>query len=84
VTHTAIFTATVNGVGVENFKYQWRHNGQPITGKTGDTLMITNVMESDSGDYECVVTNQYGNNKISNKVDLKATSKFIELLNVVI
>ena len=79
-----MFTATVNGIGVENFNYQWRHNGRPITGKTGDTLMITNVMESDSGDYECIVTNQYGNNKISNKVDLKATSKFIEPFNVVI
>ena len=60
VTHTAMFTTTVSGVGVENFMYQWRHNGTIIIGETGDTLMITNVMESDSGDYECIVTNQYG------------------------
>ena len=60
VTHTAVFTTTVSGVGVENFMYQWRHNGTNITGETGDTLMITNVMENDSGDYECSVTNEYG------------------------
>jgi len=56
VTHTAMFTTTVSGVGVENFMYQWRHNGTIIGGETGDTLVITNVMESDSGDYECIVT----------------------------
>ena len=60
VTHTAIFTAIVSGVGVENFKYQWIHNGINITGETGNSLIITNVMESDSGDYECIVTNEYG------------------------
>ena len=60
VTHTSMFTTTVSGVGVENFKYQWRRNETIITGETGDTLMITNVMEGDSGNYECIVTNQYG------------------------
>ena len=60
VTRAAIFTTTVSGVGVENFMYQWRYNGTNITGETGDTLMITNVMENDSGDYECSVTNEYG------------------------
>jgi len=60
VTHTAMFTSTVSGIGVENFTYQWRHNGTIISGETGDTLMITNVMESDSGEYECNVTNEYG------------------------
>ena len=65
VTHTAIFNATVRGVGVENFTYQWRHNETILTGETGDTLAITNVMKSDSGDYECIVTNQYGDVAIS-------------------
>ena len=60
VTHTAMFTTTASGVGVENFMYQWRHNGTIITGETGDTLMIANVMKSDSGDYRCIVTNEYG------------------------
>jgi len=76
VTHTAMFTTTVSGVGVENFMYQWRHNGTIIISEeTGDTLMITNVMESDSGDYECIVTNEYGDNDRSNVVVLMVTSE---------
>ena len=74
VTHTVMFTATVSGVGVENFMYQWRHNGTNITGETRDTLMITNVMESDSGDYECIATNEYGDSDTSDVV-LMVTSE---------
>ena len=75
VTHTAMFTTTVSGVGMENFMYQWRYNGTNITGETGDTLMITNVMESNSGDYECIVTNEYGNSDTSDVVVLMVTSE---------
>ena len=75
VTHTAMFTTTVSGVGVENFMYQWRHNGTNITGETRDTLMITNVMESDSGEYECIVTNEYGDSDTSDVVVLMVTSE---------
>jgi len=74
VTHTAIFTTTVSGVGVENFMYQWMHNKRIITGETGDTLMITNVMESDSGAYECIITNSYGDVTFSNQEYLTVTS----------
>ena len=75
VTHTAMFTTTVSGVGMENFMYQWRHNGTNITGETGDTLMITNVMESNSRDYECIVTNEYGDSDTSDVVVLMVTSE---------
>ena len=75
VTHTAMFTTTVSGVGVENFTYQWRHNGAIITGETRDTLMITNVMKSNSGDYECIVTNEYGDSDTSDVVVLMVTSE---------
>ena len=76
VTRTAMFTTTVSGVGVKNFTYQWRHNGTIITEETGDTLMITNVMENDSGDYECIVTNEYGDNNRSDVVVLMVTSEW--------
>jgi len=65
VTHNTTLSTTVSGVGVENFMYQWRHNGTIITGETGDTLLITDAMESDSGDYECTVTNEYGDSDMS-------------------
>ena len=77
VTHTAMFTATGSGVGVENFMYQWRHNGTIIAGETGDTLIIRNVMESDSGDYECSVANKYGDSSTSDVVVLIVISECI-------
>jgi len=79
VTCFATFATTVSGVGMENFTYQWRHNGINITGETRDTLMITNVMESDSGDYECIVTNQCGDSDTSDVVVLMVTSEFLAL-----
>ena len=75
VTHTAIFTTLVTGVGSDDFTYQWRHNGAIISGETEDTLMISNVTESDSGDFECIVTNQFGDTDISDVVVLVVTSK---------
>ena len=75
VTNTATFTTTVTGVGSDDFTYQWRHNRANISGETEDTLMITNVMESDSGDYECIVTNQFGDTDTSDVVVLMVTSK---------
>ena len=88
VTQTFMFNTTVSGVGVENFMYQWTHNGTIISGETRDTLMITKVMESDSGDYECIVTNQFGDSDTSDVVVLIITSEcFIQhciiLLNCV-
>ena len=73
VTLTATFTTMVTGVGP--FTYQWRHNGTIISGETEDTLMITNVMESDSGEYECIVTNQFGDTNTSPVVMLMVTSE---------
>ena len=78
MTHTAMFNTTVSGVGVKNFIYQWGHNGTIITGETEETLMITNVMEGDSGDYECIVTNQYGDSDTSDVFVLTVTSGLCE------
>ena len=75
VTRNVSFITMVTGVGSDNFTYQWRHNGTIISGETEDTLMITNVMESDGGDYECIVSNQFGDNDTSNIVALVVTSK---------
>ena len=76
VTHNATFTTMVTGVGSNNFTYQWRHNGTIISGETGDTLVITNVMESNSGEYECIVTNEFGDINTSTIVALMVTSKY--------
>ena len=75
VTHNATFTTMVTGMRSNIFVYQWKHNGTIINGETGDTLMITDAMESDSGHYECIVTNQFGHSNVSNVVVLTVTSK---------
>ena len=69
-----LFT-TVTGVGSNNFTYQWRHNGNNITRQNASTLTITNVMESDSGGYDCIVTNQFGDTNTSPVVMLMITSE---------
>ena len=78
VTHNATFTTMVTGVGSNNFTYQWRHNGTIINGETGDTLVITNVMESDGGEYECIVDNEFGDTNTSTIVVLIVTSECFE------
>ena len=65
VTHNTTLTTTVSGVGVENFMYQWRHNGTIIVDEINDTLIITDVMTNDTGEYECIVTNEYGDSDVS-------------------
>ena len=75
VTHNATFTTMVTGMRSDIFIYQWKHNGIIINEETGDTLMITDVMESDSGQYECIVTNQFGYTNVSNAVVLTVTSE---------
>ena len=75
VSLTATFTTMVTGVGSENFTYEWRHNGTNINRAIKDTLMINNVIESDGGEYDCIVTNQFGDTNTSNVAVLVVTSK---------
>ena len=74
VTRDVTFITMVTGVGSNSFTYQWRHNGTIINGETRDTLLITNVMEVNSGNYSCIVDNQLGNTDTSNVVVLTVTS----------
>ena len=84
VTLTATFTTMVTGVGSDSFTYQWRHNGTIISGETTYTVMITNVMKSDSGEYECIVTNQFGDTDTSPVVVLMVTSELTIVNNVLL
>ena len=75
VTYNAEFTTMVTGVGSENFTYLWKHNGLIIHGETRSNLLVTNVKESNSGNYSCIIFNQYGDTDESNYALLTVKSE---------
>ena len=64
---SAVFSVTAAGIGP--FTYQWRKGGAPINSSAGAggnpsaataTLTLMNVQPTDSGVYDCIVTNACG------------------------
>ncbi|HCN28567.1 MAG TPA: hypothetical protein DIT64_07330 [Verrucomicrobiales bacterium] len=51
VTFTAIADSSFNGI-----KYQWRLNGKNISKANSETLVIPSVTTKNTGNYDCVVT----------------------------
>ena len=49
-------TFQVFATGYGNLSYQWFKNGNPLDGKTSDSLELTNVSAADDGSYSVVVT----------------------------
>ena len=70
-----MFNTGVTGVGSESFSYQWYHNWSIINGENRKGLSITNVTDYNSGYYDCIVTNYYGDADTSNAAMLKVTSE---------
>lgn len=52
-------TLRVEGLGT-GLRYQWQRNGSPIDGATSATFEIEAVVETDGGEYTCVVTSDCG------------------------
>ena len=48
------------GSGTPPLTYQWRKDGQNLSGKTSSTLSLTGVTAADAGSYELVVSSTYG------------------------
>lgn len=57
---TTTFTITPDVAGTLPLSYQWRTNGVPIPGATSLLYVKANAATSDSGNYDVVVTNQFG------------------------
>ncbi len=53
----ASFGVVASGTGNS---FQWRKDGAPVPGATGDTLTLTGLLSSDAGDYSVVVSNNHG------------------------
>lgn len=54
------YTFTVNATGSQPITYQWHKNGAPISGATGDTLVLANLQASDDANYSVTATNAAG------------------------
>lgn len=55
---TTTFSVQVSGAAP--FQYQWRRDGEDLPGKTGATLVLTNIQEADQGSYSVYITNAAG------------------------
>ena len=71
------FNAIISGVSVDgsNFMYQWKKRGSnsfpdKVSGVNGEVLTIPDVLESDEGQYYCIVTNEWSRSVESNDVTL--------------
>lgn len=51
------FSVTVSGSGL---KYQWRKNGNNISGATSSSYGRSNTLKDDKGNYDCVITTACG------------------------
>jgi len=50
----------VQATGAPALKFQWRKNNVAIPGAISPQLAFTNVQTTDSGSYDCVVSNDFG------------------------
>ena len=71
----ARFIATAGGINMNNFSYQWKKRGSDnlpnkVSGADGTVLTIPNLLDSDKGQYYCIVTNEWNRSIKSNDVSL--------------
>jgi cyclophilin family peptidyl-prolyl cis-trans isomerase len=53
-------TLSVGAESTSAMTYQWRRNGQILSGKTSETLVLSDVKPSDAGAYDAIVTDAVG------------------------
>ena len=71
--------ATGKSTAENNFIYQWMKKdsvlSNKVSGVNGSVLTIPNVLESDEGQYYCIVTNEWDRSVESNHVTLAVFGK---------
>jgi len=65
-------TLSVEATGTEPLIYQWYKGTSPLPGATSANLTLTNLQKSDAGKYSVKVTNAFGNDQATTKLDLQA------------
>jgi hypothetical protein len=53
-------TFSVQATGTPTLSYQWRFNGNNISGANAPTLTLTNLAAGSAGAYSVVITNSFG------------------------
>ena len=74
----ATFTATATGIKTRAFEYEWwkfSSAQQSVMVGRSKRLRIENVKIKDGRSYYCIVTNEWGNKKSSERVHLTVTGK---------
>lgn len=56
----ATVTLAVSATGPSPLFFQWHRNGAPISGATGQSLVLTNVTSAHTGEYSVTVSNVFG------------------------
>ncbi|MFM2295150.1 MAG: hypothetical protein RLZZ350_1563, partial [Verrucomicrobiota bacterium] len=57
---TSNATFTVTATGTATLAYQWRFNGAGISGANNSSLTVSNVNQTNVGNYDVIVTNNFG------------------------
>lgn len=60
VTNGGPVSLAVTAIGVPPLSYQWRFNGQPISGATSASYTVANLSPATAGFYDVIVANAYG------------------------
>jgi hypothetical protein len=76
---TVMYSVTVTGDGPS---YQWRKNGQPITGNPtaqSSTLVLTNVTAADAGSYDCRIVGTCSPNGVTTNAATLAVNPLVRI-----
>ena len=60
ITEYGSYTFSVQATGTAPLSYQWKKDGQSLSGQTSATLALTNIATTDAGSYLVTVSNAQG------------------------
>jgi len=69
------YTLNVGAVGSSTITYQWKLNGNDVSGATNSSLVLEDISYAQGGVYTCVITNDFGS--------LTSNSATVQVLDIV-
>lgn len=71
-------TFKCEAAGAPTLEYSWKFNGDKISGKTDNTLSLSDINRKQEGHYQCCVKNRF-DRVTSNSVELRIGQCIAEL-----